>query len=417
MPYKQANSPFWWINKSFSGIGRVQRSSGSKSLARARQMEQMLDRLYSSGKGNFVKELRDGLFSLPWLYTKDLAGELDTLVSSTTALSYSGVIDWVEKHKKYSPDTKRSYLSLARKIDRLYPRKSVHEMPQMLKDFREHCEENRVTRSFNQTRALFQAYATAVEGKHRPLWIAISNVQPISYSVKSGQSLTYKQVRELTRDLIWARKPDFDRNNINAGFRDADILWSLLLTGMRKSEYLAEWSVAADRIVIHKSAKSRQSGITERVVPRIRHVFSPIQPLWSRDQVNGICDPGNSFQTFERHLRKITNGSVSPHDCRHTFRTWLMHAGVPEVRAEAYMGHRVNAKDVKKVYTSHDVVPYIIEDATKFEKWLANEEEHWFLTEYEHSPEFRGGSDSDAEPVIEYSRVNGEAARVGSTAG
>jgi integrase len=405
MPYKQSNSPFWWINKSFSGIGRIQRSTESKSVAVARQMEQMLDRLYSSGKGNFVKELRDGLFSLPWLYTKDFAGELDTLISSTTALPFSGLIDWVEKHKKYSPDTKRSYLSLARTIDRLYPKRSVHDMPRMLKDFREHCEGNGVTRSFNQTRALFQAYATAVEGKHKPLWVAIANVSPISYTVQSGRSLTYREVRELTRDLICARKPDFEKDNPEAGFRDADIFWSLLLTGMRKSEYLGNWSVAFDRVVVHNSGKSRQSGITERVIPRFGHDFTPLSCLWSRNEVQGIVDPGNSFQTFERRLRKATNNSVSPHDCRHTFRTWLLLAGVPEIRAEAYMGHKVNAKDVKKVYTAHDVIPHLQEDAVRLRTWLAAEETHWFSTHYEHSPDYRGEDDPYATPVVEYGRV------------
>lgn len=370
-------------------------------------MEQMLDRLYSSGKGNFVKELRDGLFTLPWLYTKDLAGELDTLISSTTALPFSGLIEWVEKHKKYSPDTKRSYRSLAKTIDRLYPKRAIHDMPQMLKEFREHCEGNEVTRSFNQTRALFQAYATALDGKHKPLWVAITNVTPIAYSVQSGRSLTYKEVRELTRDLIWARKADFTNGDPERGFRDADILWSLLLTGMRKSEYLGNWSVAHDRVVVHNSGKSRQSGVTERAVPRIRQVFSPCEPLlWSRDEVNGILDPGNGFQTFERRLRKLTSNSVSPHDLRHTFRTWLLLAGVPEIRAEAYMGHKVNAKDVRKICTSHDVIPHLEEDATRFKTWLAAQETHWFAVEYEHGAEYEPHDDPHDEPTFEYGRVN-----------
>jgi integrase len=407
MPYKQPNSPYWWINLSFSGIGRVQKSTGTRQRAVATRMEAMLDRLYSSGKGHFIEELKVGLFSLPWLYTKDCAGELETLVTSTTARPFAEIAEWVENHKKLAPDTKRSYRSLIRTIAAAYPDRSIHDMPKMLRDYRERCEAAGVTRSFNQTRSVFQAYATAIDGKHKALWIEITNIRPIQYAVDSGNSLSYKDVRELGRKLIRPK-------NHPQQFAEFEILWSLVLTGMRKAEYLGNWSVAHDRVVIHNSKKSRQSGVTERSAPRVRHLFGPTDLTTATNSISGPVDPANRFQTFERRLREVSGRTISPHDFRHTYRTWLLLAGVPEVRAEVYMGHKLNTRDVRKAYPHHDVAPYLTEDAKKLEVWLDASEHHWLTFEYEQGIEFEYRDDPRDIPEIEYKRERALAAPKGT---
>jgi integrase len=337
------------------------------------------------------------LFTLPWLYSKDLAGELETLVSSTTIRPFSEIFGWIESRKKFADGTKRSYLSLARKIERLCPGRSVKDMPETLATFREYCESEGITRSFNQCRSLFQAYATAIEGKHKPLWIAICNVPPIVYEVESGISLTYRDVRELGRKLI---RPETDPHQM----RDIEMLWSLVLTGMRKSEYLGSWSVAYDRVVIHNSKKSRQSGMKERAIPRFEHRFLSTATLTSSGHFTGPTDPLKGFQTFERRLRKVSNGKLSPHDFRHTFRTWLLLAGIPEVRAEAYMGHRVNPKNVTQVYSHHDVLPYLAEDRRALQTWLKEREQEWFESDYEHGVAYEPRDDPRDTPEFEYGR-------------
>lgn len=189
MPYKQKNSPHWWINKQFKGIGRIQKSTETSNRRIAIAMEVLLDRLYKSGKGVFIEELKRGDISLPWLYTKDLSGELEETTSSSKMHKVSDIIIWVDEHPDYAEDTKRSYKSLAKKIDQLYPNRNVSELPAILRDFRLKClkPESKLTRGFNQTRTLLQAYTAQIDGRYKSLWTDITNVSPIKYKLDTGK--------------------------------------------------------------------------------------------------------------------------------------------------------------------------------------------------------------------------------------
>ena len=56
------------------------------------------------------------------------------------------------------------------------------------------------------------------------------------------------------------------------------------------------------------------------------------------------------------------------HEARHSFSTWLDHAGVSETRADRYMGH---ANPSVQARYRHQLDGQLVEDATRLEEWLA----------------------------------------------
>jgi len=362
----------------------------------------MLDRLYTTGKGKFIEELRNGLYTLPWLYTKDCAGELETMVTSTTVRPFEDIMTWIRDSKKYAPTTKATYLSCIRQVSARFPGKKVHDMAQMLRDFREYCLNRAVpiTRSFNQTRSIFQAYTHAIDGKYKHLWTEITNVPPISYDVEVGRKLSYVEVRELTKTLMYP--------NSRRSYDDVAIMWSLVLTGFRKSEYTGSWDCFEDRISV-ECAKQRQSRMKRRTVPLLLHTISDVFVDGDRSfvylqQVSFAhlrpIDPGTGFQSFERRMRKLTGHTITPHDFRHTYRRWLELAGVAAGRIEHYLGHKINTGDAKIVYAAYDeesILPFIETDATMVNSWLAAQEDHYCRNYNRHDIEFQ----DNADPAID----------------
>lgn len=343
-------------------------------------MEAMLDRLYSSGKANFVRDLKLGLYTLPWLYAKDLSGELETLVTSTTLRPLAEIHDWVLNHPQLAETTKRTYRVALAKALKGWPTASVHDMPQVLAAYRQRCEDDGTKRTFNLARSAFQSFATAIDGRHKPLWISLSNVRPIRYKADSGKKLTYEDAMTMSWELASTHRD---------GLHHVQILWSLLLSGMRRAEYLAGWTVYDQSILVESQGKQKQSGQASRSIPRVSHTFKFSLDSFDRwYRYDGPHGPESRFTTFERRLRKLSDGKFSCHDLRHTFRTWCMLAGVPEVRAEAYMGHKAKASDMSALYTVHDVMPYLEADAAAISRYLNDEWRKWYHNRHPQSVDY-----------------------------
>ena len=59
---------------------------------------------------------------------------------------------------------------------------------------------------------------------------------------------------------------------------------------------------------------------------------------------------------------------IGLHEARHSFSTWLDHAGISETRADRYMGH---ANPSVQARYRHQLDGQLAEDATRLEEWLA----------------------------------------------
>lgn len=206
-------------------------------------------------------------------------------------------------------------------------------------------------------------------------------------------------------------------NSTDGNGNYAHIFWSLLLSGCRKSEYLREWEVYNDRIKIY-SSKEKQSQQSSRLIPFIRHnipfLYTPEDVGYAHKsdlsfEYKCIYDPGTKFTTFVKALRKITCGEYSPHDFRHTFRMWLQLAGIPSERIEYYLGHKLNAKDSKAVYSRYgdnNIIEFLEIDAATIEKWLHQQEEEYQANFNAHSGDFLGLSAKmyDDGPVLVFKK-------------
>jgi integrase len=59
---------------------------------------------------------------------------------------------------------------------------------------------------------------------------------------------------------------------------------------------------------------------------------------------------------------------IGLHEARHSFSTWLDHAGISETRADRYMGH---ANPSVQARYRHQLDGQLADDATQLEEWLA----------------------------------------------
>ncbi len=80
------------------------------------------------------------------------------------------------------------------------------------------------------------------------------------------------------------------------------------------------------------------------------------------------CWAAAAVGAFLRGGGEIELVPIGLHEARHSFSTWLDHAGVSEARADRYMGH-ANAS-VSARYR-HQLEGQLAEDAARLEEWLA----------------------------------------------
>jgi integrase len=174
-----------------------------------------------------------------------------------------------------------------------------------------------------------------------------------------------------------------------------DIYAAAFYAGLRRGELqaLRVEDVHADRIRVSRSwdqvtgEKGPKSKAGERDVPIVEplrsilerrcagrpgsaFVFSddatPFSPNTLRDRVIrcwAAAAVGGLLQGRDAGLNPI-----GLHEARHSFSTWLDHAGISETRADRYMGH---ANPSVQARYRHQLDGRLAEDAARLEEWLA----------------------------------------------
>lgn len=324
------------IDRSFKGVGRIKRATGT-TIPKVRQaISRMLTTLHQAGRLDVLRAVRDGKLELLQVYDAFRRNAVDTLPMANTLEPLAGAM------KKYIDG---SDLGLSGIRDARYALRAllgvnaaakVADLPVVLESLRDSLGK-RHPRAFNLIRAHASRFVSATLKRNHPLWAAINAVEPRQVKAKRKRTpLTIGQMR------AWFPSPETDHTDA--------IAWGLVTTGMRPVEYWNSWRVESDRIVV-LSAKQRQTGVVERAIPLL---VPPAVPRIHR-------------RTWENRVRERTR-QITPYDLRRTYANWLESAGIPRTRRKLYLGH--GTKDVTDLYELHEVHGFLVEDASKLRAQL-----------------------------------------------
>lgn len=321
------------IDRTFRGVGRIKKATGSSNPAIRRKMSRMLTALYDDGRLDVLRAIRDGdvtLMEVLDAYTrKTLAALPMGATAKNLADAFAAWRDRLRVPDDYSDDHVRAMSSTITHLRAIKPHAMVADAPAVLEALRDTLGA-RAPRSYNLTRAHVLAFVRATMKRSHPLWMAVAAVEPRKVTPsKAKRPLSVPQMQNFF--------PAPDTDALDA------LAWTMATTGMHAKELWGAWDVRADRV--HILGTKRKGRV--RDVPLVRVPASP------------TMHP----RTFANRLRERTGAQVAPYDLRRTYANWLEAAGIPRTRRRLYMGH--GARDVTDLYEVHEVAAFLHDDADK----------------------------------------------------
>lgn len=324
------------IDRTFKGVGRIARATGTTNPAIQRKLSRMLTALYDDGRLDILRAIRDRVLPMLQVYDAYQRRALHELpVANTLPLVAVAMTEWIEsltiptdcsaKHAE-SLETSRRY------FEKADPKATIADLPRVVEGLRDTLGKQH-PRSFNLAKSAAQSFVRAKLKRNHDVYRALVAIEPRPEPNDTKRSpLTPDQMRN------FFPKPETD-------WLDA-IAWGMATTGMHAKEYWGRWSVLADRI--HVGGTKREG--RNRDVPLVR---VPTAPKFNR-------------RKFEDDLRERTR-SIVVYDLRRTFANWMESAGIPRTRRKLYMGH--GATDVTDLYEWHEVAAFLADDAAKLRKF------------------------------------------------
>jgi hypothetical protein len=319
------------IDRSFRGVGRIKKASGTLNPKVRDKINAMLSALYEDGRLDILRAIRDGHLTMLEVRHAYQRKQLDALPTAQTvrplAASMAAWIDSLVVGRDVSAKHKGSLETSRRYFERANRKATIADLPALVETLRTTVGREH-PRSFNLARAAALAFIRATLKKSHPIWLEVAAVE-IRKVVKqrTHAPLSPEQMR------AWFPNPGAD--HVDA------IAWGMATTGMGAGEYWGRWTVREDRV--HIAGTKREGRV--RDVPL---VLAPGVPRMHR-------------RTFEDKVRVRTNRAITVYDLRRTYANWMESAGIPRTRRKLYLGH--GAGDVTGLYELHEVTAFLASDA------------------------------------------------------
>lgn len=321
------------IDRTFKGVGRIKKATGTLNPAVRRKISRMLTALFDDGKLDVLRAIRDGDISMMETYEAYQRHALDRLPTGGTAKLLRAAFDaWVNQLQvpsDCSADHIRSLGCSAKEFTKAKKKATVAELPAVLERMR-NTVGLQYPRTFNLARAHALAFVRSTLKRSHPLWSAVA-------AVELRKVPATKQRRPLTVVQMRGFFPAPATDPVDA------IAWSMATTGMHQKELWGEWENQGTHIRVVGTKR-------EGRVRDIPLVMAPVVPSMHR-------------RTFEDKLRERTSRAIVPYDLRRTYANWMESAGIPRTRRRMYLGH--GASDVTDLYEQHEVAAYLLEDRAK----------------------------------------------------
>ena len=320
------------IDRTFPGVGRIKRASGTTNPKIRHKLSRMLTELYEDGRLDLLRAIRDGVLPMLQVYDAKQRKALDSLPTAEAVRPLADAMrDWIaaldcsEKHR-ISLGTSVGYLEAKS------AKATINDLPAVLEQLRKTLGAEH-PRSFNLARSAALAFLRDTVKRSHRLYAAVRDVEPRKVPKRAPRP-------DLTPDWMRNTFPHPETDRVDA------IAWAMALTGMGAGEFWGHWTVMRDRIRIYGTKREA----------RVRDV-----PL-----VRAIARPDLHHRTFEDKVRERTGRQIEPYDLRRCFSRWMESSAIPRIRRKMYLGHHVG--DVTELYERHELEAYLAEDATKIRK-------------------------------------------------
>ena len=348
------------IDRRFGKLGRIRKASGTTDPATFGGIIGMLKTLYQTGRHQILKEIQQGTIKAIDVYGYWIDGKLDHVPSSATLRPLSETFPgWLKQHdiaKSTRTIYEQQYDYFVRQVGDEVP---LCDLPVALNEYREHCDEKEIYRSFNIVRTCFQAFINSQFSQDDSLYHRLRAVKKL------------KEVPKIESTTLSPAEVGFALETL-MDIGKGDHLWmaeTMYVSGMRLGEYLGnQWEALKDRVVI----RGTKSKAAKRVVPLIdSHMFRA-----TRGQ-----------KMFRRALRIA---GIRPHDLRRSYAHLLEMAQVPRSRRLSYLGHS-HADTLDRHYEAHEVSKYLIEDAERCRTYIGESVEAAKREDHQERPEVFSG--------------------------
>ena len=345
-PFRRQGSPYWYVRREIREVGRLKLSTGTKSLALAREYDQLVLNLKELGRLDALKALKQGSVTLRQLYDNRLPTQLDTLLARSASPSVKPLVEeWLKVGGEDTGLRERSmerYASSWRRFWEILPEDArLGDITQgFVSEFKRHRQaqakalgKSLAGGTINRDLAALGAFLT---------WCAdekgIRVVRPkLRYQRKSRGRLRWLTSEEL------------------AAFREhcSEEWWALfgLLfgTGLTISEALGlrrtDLDLRVRRLSVHeeygrklkRESRAREVSIPEGLVPVLKRYLRerieapdarvfPFSYWHARKGWRRVCEAAGVF-------------GATMHDARHTFAVHAVQEGIPEARLQKLLGH------------------------------------------------------------------------------
>lgn len=334
------------IDRSFPGIGRVRKASGTSDAATHKAILAMLTMLVKKGRLDLVRAWADGLIHAMDLYDRYRTEKLDLLPSAETMRPLWSVADeWLAKipakqlHRARS--ARHSWLALKRLPQPAQA--SIAHLPALLAAYRAQCEAKGTAQMYENARNNARAFLRDTVGTTHPLYLAVAH----SATLPKDRAAHHPFSRT-SLPVFLAAMRDAHGEHIEA------IARSLALSGMRPEEYWFDWTSESDAVVRVRTAKQRGGKV------KYRRVFTVVP----------LVRPDVARRTFEDKMREVTRSHVV-YDLRRTFMHLMEQAKIQRTRRRQYLGHSFG--DVGDRYEEHEVAEYLDRDRKALARYLTQQ--------------------------------------------
>lgn len=323
-------------------IGRIAVASGTKHAPTFRRLNEMITTLNETGRGDLLREMRDGHLKPLAVYEAFRVNELHRLPTGADLKPLqSAWASWMEMRevsKAQKAADKTAYYALTN------PLVSVGELPEMVTLARKECRHEKHPAQFNRIRASALAFVRDTLKRSHRIYGEIRDV-PLMKEKKAPERhiLSWTEVQSIAEKM---NDP-----------RDRAAVYGMALTGMGPKEwYIDGWKLGDGRVTIYGAKRKSRSRIVPAVQGRLFAVPLP------------DSDVGSERDKRRFGERLLSVGAVRPYDLRRTYANWLESAGVPRTRRKAYLGHA--GGDVTSIYERHEVAQFLADDAARISAFL-----------------------------------------------
>lgn len=342
-PHKAGNRGTFIIDRR-TRVGRISIASGTTHAPTFRRLNEMITSLGETGRGDLLREIRDGRLTPLEVYEAFRVNELHKLPLGDMLRPLAQALETWLSTVECSKSQRAAHKTMINKVT-ARGAGTVADLMGRLVLIGLDCRKEKTPAQFNRVRASTLAFIRDTLKRSHRLYGEVRDIPAMKEKkAPRKQPQTWAQIEAIAESMV-------DK-------RDRMAVYGMALTGMGPKEwYVDGWAERDDRIVIYGEKRAGR----KRIVPAVRtEYFVCAKP---------VADVGIEREKRRFGERLFSQHGIHTYDLRRTYANTLEAAGVPRTRRKLYMGHA--GGDVTSIYEQHEVDQFLLEDTRRIENYLS----------------------------------------------